>query len=296
MRPDTAGGRALWHLTHPLPLLKHLVLRTESHASSAGLAFFALVGFYPFCVLLLWVTGDLLHWPAGETVIRETLREYYPEGQSFLVRNLDVSVEQHGPEMTLATALWILIGAAGVFIPLETALNQLWGAREHRPYWRNQSVGLLLTTAGVGLAFLFVFVTAGIEAFVERLGLSPLPERALDYGVLRVCALATTVAAILLLYRFLPNHPVAFRAVAPAALAAGVVAEGVRWVYLQALPFLALSCCSGGRTSRPGPRRVPTTPARPRPPPRPRPEARSGQGPAAPGAVRPMAGFGAGLR
>jgi hypothetical protein len=90
------------HFTNPLPLLEHLVLRTESHASCAGLAFFALVGFYPFCLLLLWVSGDVLQWTAGETVIRETLREYYPEGQAFLVRNLeafaDVNVE---PEMAI---------------------------------------------------------------------------------------------------------------------------------------------------------------------------------------------------
>ena len=41
----------------------------------AGLAFLALVAFYPFCVLLLSVSGDLLRWGAGVAVIRETLRE-----------------------------------------------------------------------------------------------------------------------------------------------------------------------------------------------------------------------------
>src|SRR5262245_54029045 len=170
--PDSAAARVRWHVTHPLPLLEHLALRTESHAYSAGLAFFALVGFYPFCLLFLWVTGDLLHWSSGETVIRETLREYYPAGQAFLLRNLDASVEQHGNELSVATAMWILVGAAGIFIPLETALNTLWGVKEHRPYWRNQAVGFLLTAAGVGLAFVFVLLTATLRRIVAHLEVS----------------------------------------------------------------------------------------------------------------------------
>ena len=244
MHPS-ATARVRWHLKHPLPLLEHLVLRTESHAYGAGLAFFALVGFYPFCLLLVWVTGDLLHWPAGVAVIRETLREYYPEGQAFLLRNLEASVEQHGSKLTLASVLWILMGAAGVFIPLETALNTLWGALQHRPYWRNQAVGFLLTGAGVCLAFVFVVLTAALQNVVESLPLASLAERALSYAVLRGSALALSVAGIFLLYRYLPNHPVSSREVLPAAIAAGVVAEAVRLVYLRALPLLDLQKSQG---------------------------------------------------
>ena len=225
---DGPTARVRWHLTHPLPLFEHLVLRTESHAYSAGLAFFALVGFYPFCLLLVWVTGDLLHWPAG-----------------FLLRNLEASVEQHGSELTVASVLWILMGAAGVFIPLETALNTLWGVRQHRPYWRNQAVGFLLTSAGVCLAFVFVLLTALLVNVVESLQLPRLPERALAYAVLRGSALAVSVAAIFLLYRYLPNHEVRSRQVLPAAIAAGVVAEAVRLIYLRVLPLLDLPKSQG---------------------------------------------------
>ncbi len=242
---EGALTRLVGHVRHPLPLLEHLVLRTQSHASCAALAFFALLGFYPLCVLLLWAFGDVLQWGAGETVIRETLREYYPEGQAFLVRNLEASVDQNRGEMTLATVFWILLGAAGVFIPLETALNSLWGTTEHRPYWRNQVVGFLLTGAGVLLAFLFVLLTAGLKGGLESLSLSPLLERASSYAALRLTALGVSFAAIFLLYRFLPNRSVSSREVLPAAVAAGIVAEAVRWVYLRALPLLGLQKSQG---------------------------------------------------
>jgi uncharacterized BrkB/YihY/UPF0761 family membrane protein len=242
---ESALARLRWHISHPLPLLHHLVLRTESHASCAALGFFAMIGFYPLCLLLLWVSGDLLQWAAGETVIRETLREYYPQGQAFLVRNLEASVEQHRGELTLAASFWILLGAAGVFIPLETAFNGLWGATEHRPYWRNQAVGFLLTAAGVGLAFLFVLVTAFLTTTISGLQLTPFLERASSYTALRLAALSLSVAAIFLLYRFLPNHPVGWREVLPSAIGAGIVAEAVRWVYLWSLPLLELQKSQG---------------------------------------------------
>jgi YihY family inner membrane protein len=237
---ESAVARVRWNITHPLRLLKYLALRTESHAYSAGLAFFALVGFYPFCLFFMWVTGDLLHWSAGETVIRETLHEYYPAGQNFLLRNLDVSVEERANELSLATALWILVGAAGIFIPLETALNTLWGVKEHRPYWKNQAVGFLLTLSGVGLAFVFVVMTAGLRRLIESASLSFFLHGLATYAALRVSALVVSVAAIFLLYRFLPNHPVTSSEVLPAAILAGIVAEVVRWVFLQALPLLDL--------------------------------------------------------
>jgi uncharacterized BrkB/YihY/UPF0761 family membrane protein len=238
-------ARLRGHLRRPLPLLDHLVLRTQSHASCAALGFFALLGFYPFCLLLLWVFGDLLQSPAGESVIRETLREYYPEAQAFLVRNLETSVEQHRSEITHAAVFWILLGAAGVFIPLETALNAAFGATAHRPYWRNQVVGFLLTSAGVGLAFVFVLVTAGFNTTISSLGLPPFLEGAASYAALRLTALSLSVAAIFLVYRFLPNHRVRSREVLPAAIAAGIVAELVRWIYLFALPLLELQKSQG---------------------------------------------------
>jgi membrane protein len=242
---DSPGSRLRFHLSHPLPLLDHLVLRTESHAYCAGLAFFALVALYPSCLLLLWVAGDLLQWGAAETVIRETLREYYPEAQGFLVRNLEVTLTQYGRELTVPAIAWIVLGAAGIFVPLETAFNQLWGVREHRPYWRNQVVGFVLTSACTALAFLFVFATATMQAAIRALVEAPLLGQAIGYAALRLCALGLSVTAIFLFYRFLPNCRVRAADVWPAAVAAGVVAEAIRWVYLRALPLLHLQRSQG---------------------------------------------------
>jgi uncharacterized BrkB/YihY/UPF0761 family membrane protein len=237
---ETATARIRWHLTHPLPLFEQLVLRTESHAYCGSLAFFALMAFYPLCLLLLVVSRSLGAWVPAETVLQATLREYYPEGQAFLLRNLQVSVERYGREMTLPAVFWVLLGAAGVFVPLETAFNQLWSAKAHRPYWRNQAVGLLLTGACCALAFLFVVTTAALHALIGGLPLPLVASRALAHAALRLTALSLSVMAIFLFYRFLPNTRIPARSVFPAAVVAGVFAEAVRWLYLQFLPLLEL--------------------------------------------------------
>jgi len=117
--------------------------------------------------------------------------------------------------------------------------------REHRPYWRNQAVGFLLTSACAVLAFFFVFTTAALQAAAAALVETPLLARAVGYAALRLCALGLSVAAIFLFYRFLPNCRVRAADVWPAAVAAGVVVEAVRLIYLQALPLLHLQRSQG---------------------------------------------------
>jgi len=224
-------------------LLKYLVLRTETHAYCGALAFFALIGFYPFSSVLLWIARYQLHWPRAEMVVLETLREYYPEAQDFLLRNLDLSVAQHGPSWQPLSMLWILLGAAGIFIPLETAFNEVWGARKHRPYWRNQAVGFLLTAACAGLAVLFVLATAGVQSLLsEASGFVLVAGR---YLALRSLALCFSIMVIFLFYKFLPNTSVPTRQVLWAAVFAGVVAEAVRSLYRVVLPWLQLQTEQG---------------------------------------------------
>src|SRR5215471_16494169 len=110
------------------PLFRYLLLHTETHAFCLALACAALIGFYPFCVLLLSILEHQLHW-------------------DILIYNLGISVKVFGERLQIGSVLWVFLGAAGVFIPLEAGLNRLWKVDRDRPYWLNQVVGLTLTFA-----------------------------------------------------------------------------------------------------------------------------------------------------
>lgn len=242
---DLTSRRSLAEFFRPvLPILKFLIGRTETHAYCGALAFFALIGFYPFCSVLLWTARYLLRWREAENVIVQTLRTYYPEAPDFLLRNLSVTVEQHGSAWQPYSVFWILLGAAGIFIPLETAFNEIWRAKAHRPYWRNQAVGFLLTAACCGLALLFVLSTATVQRELLEFSGSAL-VRSGAYVALRLLALAFSVMVIFLFYKFLPNADVPTKPVLVAAIAAGLAVEVLRTVFQAVLPFADLQSQHG---------------------------------------------------
>lgn len=225
-------------------LLRYLVARTETHAYCGALAFFALLGFYPFCSLLLWTARYLLHSSEVERVIEQTLWTYYPEAPDFLLRNLSLTVDAHGSAWPPWSFFWVLLGAAGVFIPLETAFNEIWGAKEHRPYWRNQAVGFMLTAVCGLLAILFVLATAGVQRLGPRMSGSFL-LRGGNTIALRLLAVAFLAVVVFLFYKFLPNTKVPTKRALLAALMAGPLAELVRTGYQRALPFAQLQAEHG---------------------------------------------------
>ena len=212
-------------LAHPWPLLEYLLLTTQTHALCGSLAFFAMLGFYPLSLLLMSLAKHVLRSPEVLGVVRLTLDSYFPTGQDFLLRNLETS--SRVDDVTPLGTLWILLGGAGVFIPLETAFNHLWGFSKHRPYWHNQLVGLALTTACWAL----------LVGVVIGLGRLPFGSRE---PALPVVGVVVGALALFLVYRFLPHGGVPTAAVLPAALLTALMAEGVRHVFLFVLPLLNL--------------------------------------------------------
>ncbi len=218
-------------LVHPWPLVEYLLLTTQTHALCGSLAFFAMLGFYPLSLLLTSLAKYVLHSREVLDVVRLTLYSYFPTGQDFLLRNLDTSSRLYG-DVTVVGTLWILLGGAGVFIPLETAFNQLWGFSRHRPYWHNQLVGLALTTACWAL----------LVGVVIGLGHLPFGSRE---PALPVVGVVVGAVALFLVYRFLPHGGVPTATVLPAAILTALMAEGVRHVFLFVLPLLNLQDSHG---------------------------------------------------
>src|SRR5437899_669506 len=102
------------------PLLRYLVLQTETHAFCLALACAALLGFFPASVVLLTFLKYILHWDAAYNVLLDTLRIYFPTNQEFVTRNMRVFAQTFGHTRTqLLSLIWVLLGSAGVFIPLE---------------------------------------------------------------------------------------------------------------------------------------------------------------------------------
>jgi membrane protein len=216
----------------PLPLLGRLLLSIETHALCGALAFFAMLGFYPLSVLLISLAKYVLRSPDAHQVVRLLVQSYYPAGQEFLLRNLEVSSSQLRGEISFVAALWIFLGGAGVFIPLEMAFNRLWGFTQSRPYWHNQLVGLVLTVAFWVIAVTLVLAVSLVPA-------------ALRAPALWLATPALAAVALFMAYRLLPHGPVPAGIALSAALVTAAVCEVVRWIFLLVLPRLDLARSHG---------------------------------------------------
>jgi uncharacterized BrkB/YihY/UPF0761 family membrane protein len=229
--------RLLREIKNLFPLFRYLILQTETHAFCLALAGAALLGFFPACLVMLAVFKNILRWQGAYEVLLNTLQAYFPVNQTFIVSNLKAQLTLMKRNSEFASLLWVLLGAAGVFIPLETALNRLWGVREDRPYWLNQAVGFALTVVCTLLGLFFVSISTGFHELINQLP-SDLVRTTLRFVVIHSTMTGLFMVSIFALYKYLPNKKISTRQVLPAAILAGIMVEIVRAIFARMLPNL----------------------------------------------------------
>ncbi len=221
-----------------LPLLKYL-MRTDVHTFAFSVAANGILSFFPFIVLILTLIRRVFHSPAMYDVVLQILRDYLPTGQDFVIRNLNVLVNsRHRVQVVAIVAL--LISSSGVFLPLEVALNRVWGFPKNRSYLGNQVRSLGLAFGCGVLALISIALTAGHQrllVFLFRSHTNAFTHGA-TFAVMKVFAIGASVAIFFLIYWLLPNGKVRAGAVMPAALVAGLLWELAKYAYIFALPHL----------------------------------------------------------
>jgi len=223
---------------HVLPLMKYL-MRTEVHTYAFSVAANAILSFFPFVLLMLVLTRKVLHSRLMHQIILDLLRDYLPVSQDFLIRNLTVLAQARNRAAFASLAI-LLVTSTGVFLPLEVALNQVWGFRPNRPYWKNQLVSLGLALASGTLAMLSVALSAGNRLLLDRAmrGHLPLTTEIVAFMFMKLFAVMATIAIFFLIYWLLPNGKVRAATVLPAAIFVGLLWELAKYVYILLLPWL----------------------------------------------------------
>jgi membrane protein len=215
------------------------LLRTDVHTFAFSVAANAILSFFPFMVLLMTLIRHVFHSRVMTDVVIELLRDYLPTGQEFVIRNLNAMVNSRHRVQVVSLVI-LLITSSGIFMPLEVALNRIWRFPNNRSYFGNQLISLGLAFACGVLALLSVAMTAGNVALLESLlrGHGSGFIRLVGFAVMKLFALAASVAIFFLIYWVLPNGKVPARAVLPAAVMMGLLSEALKYGYILALPWL----------------------------------------------------------
>jgi YihY family inner membrane protein len=229
----------------PRPFVRRLLLtagylmRTDVHTFAFSVAANAILSFFPFMVLLMTLIRRVFHSKSMYDVVIALLRDYLPTGQEFIVRNLNVLTNAR-QRAAIASLVILLVTSTGVFLPLEVALNKIWGFPNNRSYLGNLLVSLGLAFGGGCLALLSIGLSAGHRSLLLWMthGHAILPVRISTFVIMKACALVTTIVIFFLIYWVLPNGKTPARAVLPAAIVVGLVWEASKYLYILLLPWL----------------------------------------------------------
>ncbi len=215
------------------------LLRTEVHTFAFSVAANAILSFFPFLLLLMTLIRYVFHSQLMYMVIENLLRDYLPTGQEFVIRNLNALVGAHHRAQVFSLVM-LLITSTGIFLPLEVALNRVWGFRNNRSYLHNQLISLGLVFACGSLALLSVGLTAGNVAILKSAlhGYGAWYIQLVGFVTMKIFSILASIAIFFLVYWLLPNGKVSAKGVLPAAVIMGLLSEALKYVYIFALPFL----------------------------------------------------------
>ena len=220
--------------------LAHYMTRTEVHTYAFSVAAQVILSLFPFIVLLLTVAQRVFHSPRLVDVVGQMMTNFLPSNQDFVMRNMRVLAFAH-TRTRIFSVVMLLITTTGVFLPLEVALNSVWGVRKNRNYLHNQIVSLGLAAAVSVLAMASVALSAAQQSvmnFVFFGHTDNLFFTLIGDSFLRICAGLASIGLFFVIYWGLPNRKVPALAVLPTAIVMGLLWEGAKYLYILALPHL----------------------------------------------------------
>lgn len=240
-------GRSQSGWWHQLVSLARYLAQVEIHTYAFSVAANAILSLFPFIVLTWTIERSVFHSPRMESILADMLRYFLPAHQDFVVKNMGLLAHARG-RIQIISIVMLLISSTGVFLPLEVALNRVWKVSENRSYLRNQIISLGLAFSVGVLALFSIAFTAAQSHLLEILFFGKTTNivfNLLAHAVLRVSAAIFSIGIFFLVYWILPNRRLPIRSVLPTAIAAGLLWEAAKTIYVLVLPWMNLDAAYG---------------------------------------------------
>jgi YihY family inner membrane protein len=215
--------------------------RPQAQTFAFSVATMAVLAFFPFMIVLIIFIRRGIESRAMYDVLLQFLRDHIPIGQQYVINALDGLVKAR-KRVELGSMAILFLAARGVFMPLEVALNHIWGFEKGRSWLRNQVIGAGLTIGCGVLALLSVGFTAVNQYLLTEALTGGKRNPAARLGAFLVMKLVGTLVTIFiffLVYWLVPSGKVTASRVFPAAVIFGLLWEVAKYGYILLLPHLA---------------------------------------------------------
>ena len=225
-----ATGRRVW---------AEMVL-DDCFGASAQLAFYFLLGFFPFVLFLATTATAIADLPPGELerVGLRLLAEVMPqEAVDLIGRNVSQilrALQEKNLRLMLVSALLALWPASGGMRSVIVTLNRAYNVREGRGPWRLYAVSLMITVAfGITLLVIvqmFSFASSIRQQILETYG----ANWAVAYHwASRAAAAAALVFGVEFIYHIAPNARRPWHWITPGSIVAVIVWFGATWMFAK---------------------------------------------------------------
>jgi membrane protein len=215
---------------------------SEVFTLASAIATNALLSFFPFAILVISLVRHVFKLDAAYNVILALLRDYLPSDQDVITQSIAQMTDQFGAVHVLS-ALILIGGASGVFVPLELTLNRTWHAARSMSFVKNQLVSMFVVFLCGGLALLSFYVGALNVSLVRYLfGWLPYPGITdfLVWVMLKLVGFALSTSLFFSIYYFIPNIRLSLNKTIRASLFTGACWELGKYVYVWSLPYMDL--------------------------------------------------------
>jgi membrane protein len=209
-------------------LAKETVTRwTEDKASAlaAALAYYALFSLAPLVLIAVAVAGLVFGHQAAEGQLYTQLAGLIGDAGGKAVQSIVANMHQQGGGVvaTIVGIATLLFGASGVFVQLQDSMNTIWKAK---PPTTNGIVEFLRVrlvsfsmVLGIGFLLLVSLVLSAILAAVgDYLGMFLPGGAAVGQALNATVSLVVVTALFAMIYKLLPDTPVAWKDVWVGAL------------------------------------------------------------------------------
>ena len=207
----------------------------DSLSVAASIAYYSVLSTFPLLLLLLLVSGiGVRHYQlAGRLAV--VLERILPMQSDFILQNLKGISRNYG-RVSVASILLLLWSSAGVFMPIEKALNRAWGISTQRSWLRRRLVALQMALIFAFLIFIssifvgFNLTIHSLRDFIPNwLLYEGRPFMTVGYRLLlSLVSFGMTLAGFVVLFERLPNRVMRLRQVFPSAFLTAFLWQAAR--------------------------------------------------------------------
>lgn len=202
---------------------------------AAAISYYLLLSLFPLVLAAISIFGFIVQRPDVEARVIEAVTDFIPVSTDF-VEGVILAISHNAAAAGIIATIGLIWAGMTVFNAVRKSLNTAWGVRQPRPFLHERLMEFLMMIGFGALLLISVGLTAAFKVIREA-SLPVFGERFMEgsllwHSVVIAISVLITFLAFLFLYKLVPNTKVHWRHAAIGALAAAVLFEICKNIFI----------------------------------------------------------------